>query len=73
MQVALTEALDKQVPHPNAVRISLQRRREERQQPPPIPLSLPKDPRIQNQAIPVHDLQEYDPLQTSIHQENDDE
>lgn len=73
MQIALTEAMDKQVPHPNAVRIILQRRREQRQQPPPIPLSLPQDPRIQNQAISAPNLQDYGSLQNLNSQENDDE
>jgi DNA replication protein DnaC len=41
---AMQEALDRDVPHPNAVRQALERRREQRQEPPPmaIPLNNPK-------------------------------
>jgi hypothetical protein len=45
LQAAISEALQREVPHPNAVRLSLERRREQRDQPPPVPLTLPDDPR----------------------------
>jgi len=34
LQAAIAEALERDVPHPNAVRFALERRRQERQQPP---------------------------------------
>jgi transposase len=40
LEQAITEALDNDVPHPNAVRQVLERRREARHQPPPLALSL---------------------------------
>jgi hypothetical protein len=51
LQVAITEALDRDVPQPNAVRFSLERRRQERHQPPPIAVDLP--PHVQARDLPV--------------------
>jgi hypothetical protein len=41
LQAAILEALARDVPHPNAVRLVLERRREERHEPPPIAVILP--------------------------------
>lgn len=48
--------------HPNAVRQSLTRRREQQNKPPPVPVDLPKDPRVRDIAVRDHDLTEYDGL-----------
>jgi hypothetical protein len=64
LQAAIQEALARGVPHPNAVRLSLERRREQRHQPPPLPLSLPEDPRVRDQAVRPHALGNYDHLTT---------
>ena len=53
LEVAIDEALERGVPHPNAVRLSLTRRREQREQPPPIPVELSKDPRLASHQNPV--------------------
>jgi transposase len=48
LEQAIAEALAHDVPHPNAVRQALERRREQREQPPPLTLTLPRqrqDPR----------------------------
>lgn len=63
LEAAIEEALSKAVPHPNAVRISLQRRREAQHQPPITRLALPDDKRIRDQVVRVHDLNTYDQLQ----------
>jgi transposase len=60
---ALTEALEQGVPHPHAVRLSLERRRLEQQQPPPVDLPLPDDPKIKNLVVKPHSLADYDNLQ----------
>jgi hypothetical protein len=60
LQAAIQEALARGVPHPNAVRLSLERRREQRHQPPPLPLSLPEDPRVRDQAVRPQPLGDYD-------------
>ena len=62
LEVAIEEALKRGVPHPNAVRLSLTRRREQRNQPPPIPVDLPDDPKLRDIAVRDHDLGEYDGL-----------
>ena len=62
LEAAIDEALERGVPHPNAVRLSLTRRREQRDQPPPIPVDLPGDPRVRSIAVRHHDLGGYDRL-----------
>ena len=62
LQAAIGEALARGVPHPNAVRLSLERRREQRARPPPVPLTLPDDPRVREQTVRPHALADYDQL-----------
>ena len=62
LEAAIGEALKRGVPHPNAVRQSLTRRREQRDKPPPIPVDLPSDPRVRDIAVRDHDLTTYDGL-----------
>ena len=64
LQTAIHEALTRGVPHPNAVRLSLERRREQRRQPPPLPLTLPDDPRVREAAVRPHALADYDQVTT---------
>ena len=71
LEAAIDEALERGVPHPNAVRLSLTRRREQRNEPPPIPIDLPKDPRVRDIAVRDHDLGGYDGL--AGHHEEDSE
>jgi transposase len=65
VQAAILEALDRDVPHPNAVRFALERRRQERHQPPPIAIDLP--PHVQARDVPVRParLELYDQLKRS--------
>ena len=62
LEAGIDEALKRGVPHPNAVRQSLTRRREQQNKPPPVPVDLPKDPRVRDIAVRDHDLTEYDGL-----------
>ena len=62
LEAGIDEALKRGVPHPNVVRQSLTRRREQRDKPPPVPVDLPKDPRVRDIAVRDHDLTEYDGL-----------
>ena len=62
LETAIGEAIERGVPHPNAVRQSLTRRREQRDKPPPIPVELPSDPRVRDIAVRDHDLTGYDGL-----------
>ncbi|HSQ08107.1 MAG TPA: hypothetical protein VLM84_10525, partial [Chromatiaceae bacterium] len=72
LQAAIQEALSRGVPHPNAVRLSLERRREQRHQPPPLPLSLPEDPRVRDQVVRPHALAGYDGLTATPQASHDD-
>lgn len=60
LEVAINEALVRNVPDAAAVQISLEKRREERQQPPRLPLQLPEDNRVRNLAVRPHNLKDYD-------------
>ncbi len=66
LEIAMKEALSQDVPHTNAVRISLQKHREENNKLPPVQLDLPDDKRILEQIVRPHDLNEYDQLQCSL-------
>jgi hypothetical protein len=72
LQAAIGEALQRGVPHPNAVRLSLERRREQREQPPPVPLTLPDDPRVRDQVVRPQALADYDQLNTRPESHDDD-
>jgi hypothetical protein len=64
LETAIAEALEREVPHLNAVRRALERRRAERNQPPPLALNL--SPAIQERDPPVRvpSLSAYDRLVT---------
>jgi transposase len=67
LQAAIEVALERGVPHPNAVRLALEQRREARQLPPPLAVSL--SPTAQQRDVPVrpHDLDGYDQLTEGGH------
>jgi transposase len=65
LQAATLEALARDVPHPNAVRLVLERRREERHQPPPIAVNLPEHVRAKDRPVTSHPLDTYDKLKES--------
>jgi hypothetical protein len=71
LEAAIAEALAREVPHPNAVRLALERRREQRDQPPPLPIALPADKRVRDLVVSPHKLDDYDQLQ--VNQENTDD
>ena len=59
---AIDEALQQQTPHPNAVRQVLERRREQRDQPPPLAITLPDHPKAKNAMVRPASLAAYDQL-----------
>ena len=73
LEAAITEALGRGVPHPNAVRLSLERRREQRHQPPPLAVTLPDDKRVRNLVVRPHNLDDYDQLQHPTQSTDEDE
>jgi transposase len=62
LDAAIQDALARGVPHPNAVRLALERRREQRNAPPPIAIDLPDHVRTRDAAVRPHRLETYDQL-----------
>jgi len=62
LQAAIIEALDRNVPHPSAVRLALERRRHERQQLPPVAANLPDHVQARDVAVRPPRLELYDQL-----------
>ena len=62
LQIAIREALDRGVPHPNAVRLALERRREQRGEPPPVAVELPAAVQARDAPVRPHALDTYDRL-----------
>ena len=73
LEAGIDEALKRGVPHSNAVRLSLTRRREQQNKPPPIPVELPEDPRVRGIAVRDHDLTGYDGLAGEAEEEDSEE
>ena len=69
LDAAITEALERDVPHPNAVRLALERRRDDRQQAPPVALTLPAHVQARDKAVRAHSLEIYDQLKAVGHEE----
>jgi hypothetical protein len=62
MQAAILEALQRDVPHPNAVRLALARRREQRGEPPRVGITLPAHLQARDTSVQPHALETYDQL-----------
>jgi len=62
LQAAILEALERGVPHPNAVRLALERRREQHSDPPPVDVTLPAHVRDRDAPVLPHALATYDQL-----------
>jgi transposase len=62
LQAAIEEALGRGVPHPNAVRLALERRREARRLPPPVAVRLPEHVRSRDVLVAPQRLDPYDQL-----------
>jgi transposase len=62
LQAAVELALERGVPHPNAVRLALEQRREARQLPPPVAVSLSPTAQQRDVTVRPHDLDGYDRL-----------
>jgi transposase len=61
MTAAVADALSRGVPHPNAVRLALQRQRDQ-QAPPPLGVALSERVRARDIAVRPHSLSGYDQL-----------
>jgi hypothetical protein len=62
LQLAILEALQRGVPHPNAVRLALARRREQRGEPPRVGVALPAHLQARDTTVQPHALETYDQL-----------
>jgi len=62
LQAAILEALARDVPHPNAVRLALERRRGLHGDAPPIALVLPAHVQARDAPVQPHALEPYDQL-----------
>src|SRR6202522_1526207 len=62
MQAAILEALQRGVPHPNAVRLALARRREQRGELPSVCVVLPPHLQARDTTVQPHALETYDQL-----------
>ena len=60
LQMAITDALERDVPHPNAVRLALERAREASGRPPPVALVLPEHVARRDAPVRAHELASYD-------------
>jgi transposase len=60
LQAAITEALARDVAHPNAVRLALERARLASGEPPPVALVLPEHVAKRDAPVRTHDLSTYD-------------
>ena len=69
---AIAEAQAADVPHPNAVRQVLERRREQRQQPPPLTLTLPDNDKARHIVVRPASLAPYDQLHIPPTEPRDD-
>ena len=70
LEIAITEAMEKGVPHPHAVRSCLEHRRERRNLPPALPVVLPEDSRLKNIVVRPHDLSNYT-IDTELKEDDD--
>ena len=61
LEAALAEALKTGSPHPETVRLILDRRRHAHGQTPPVPVALPDDARVRQIVVTPHRLADYDP------------
>jgi hypothetical protein len=57
LQAAIGEALARGVPHPNAVRLALEQRREQRHEGPPVAVDLPAHVKSRDKAEKIADAQ----------------
>jgi hypothetical protein len=62
LTAAIDEALARDVPHPNAVRLALERRRQAVDAPPPLAVCLPDHVKRRDVPVRPHCLDDYDTL-----------
>jgi transposase len=73
LDLAIAEVLQKDVPHPAAVRQVLERRREQRDRPPPLTLTLPDNDKARGIVVRPASLAPYDQLHSLPTEDADDD
>ena len=66
LTVAIDEALGRGVPHPNAVRLALEQRRQAQAAPPPLAVCLPDHVKRRDVPVRPHRLDDYDTLMENV-------
>jgi len=61
LAIAVNEAIEKGSPHPETVRLVLDRRRRAHREAPPVPVRLPDSEKARNIVVTPHTLSDYDP------------
>lgn len=72
LQAALLDAIGRDVPHPNAVRLALERASERTGRPPPLALALPEHVARRDAPMRTHSLASYDRCYDQPKDTNDD-
>ncbi|MBZ0187464.1 MAG: IS21 family transposase [Candidatus Obscuribacterales bacterium] len=72
VEQAIQEAVESEAVHLSAVRLVLERRRREKNMPPPVEIVVKDDPRIRDLVVIPHSLSSYDMLHADKENENDD-
>jgi len=67
LTAAISDALGRGVPHPNAVRLALERRRQAQAEPPPLAVRLPDHVKRRDVPVRPHNLNDYDQLMETLH------
>lgn len=62
LSAAVSEAVEKGSPHPETVRLVLDRRRRVSRHHPPVPVRLPQDEKVRDIVVTPHHLGDYDPI-----------
>lgn len=62
LDAAIADALRRGAPHPNAVRLALERRRQAKAEPPPLAVNLPEHVKRRDVLVRPHRLDDYDEL-----------
>ena len=65
LQAAILEAVERDVPHPNAVRFALERHRQQHGGNPPVAMVLPAHVQARDRPVRPHALETYDQLKDS--------
>ena len=72
LEAAIGEALARGVPHPNAVRLALEQRREQRHEVPPVAVDLPAHVKARDAHVQPHRLEAYDQLKELTDEQTDE-